>query len=840
MTRNALLGICAGIGLLVSGCGGGGGSGSEPNWYYHFACNGDRECLSTNFASAPAGTSDQGPGAGGQAGCNGLLNFGNRFWTIPPAQQICNNSSSPPPAPTVSISVAPQGIFTGESATLTWSSANATSCSASGSWSGSKTLSGTQMVTPATGSHTYTLRCFGFNGSSSNSATLTVTPAPAVTISVSPASISSVQAATLTWSSISVTSCTASGAWTGAKTVSGSQTVSSLAPGSYTYTLTCTGSHGPASNSVMLTVRPPPAVSISVSPASVSVGQNAMLSWSSTDVTSCTATGPWSGSKTLSGSETVSSATAGSYAYTLSCTGAGGSASSSAVLTVGSSAQPAPTVSISVSPSSITESATATLSWSSTNVTSCTSSGSWTGPQALSGSQPVSPTAGTYAYALSCTGPGGTASNSATLTVLSSSTPPPSPTVAISVSPPGVNGGESARLTWSSTNASSCDASGTWTGSKVASGSESVTTPTAAGLYAYALTCTGSGGTGSNSATISVQPAPVSGTAARFSQPSGIATDTGNNIYVADRGNNTIRKITPEGTVTTLAGLAGASGYVDGTGIAARFSQPLAVAANRAGNVYEVEAFLHAIRQITPGGEVTTFVGSQNLGNTDGTGAAARFNNPGGLATDSADNLYVANLGANGTSSGGSIRKVTPARVVTTLAGGTTYGCTDGTGTGATFSNVSGIATDSAGNVIVADFNCGTIRKITAGGVVTTIAGTANMDGYADGTGTAARFHSPIGLALDSANNIYVADRTNRVIRKITPTGVVTTFAGTAGVAGSSDGTGAAARFNSPYGVATDSTNNVIVSDESSCTIRKITPAGVVTTIAGQSGCGSN
>ena len=172
-------------------------------------------------------------------------------------------------------------------------------------------------------------------------------------------------------------------------------------------------------------------------------------------------------------------------------------------------------------------------------------------------------------------------------------------------------------------------------------------------------------------------------------------------------------------------------------------------------------------------------------------------------------------------------------RVVTTLAGGVP-GSADGTGAAAGFNNLSGVAVDGAGNVYVADSNNATIRKVTAAGVVTTLAGTAGAHGSADGTGAAARFYAPRGVAIDSAGNLYVADTaSNSTIRKVTAAGVVTTLAGTAGVLGSADGTGAAARFNGPSGVAVDSADNIYVADSGNNTIRKITPTGITTTIAG-------
>jgi len=213
-------------------------------------------------------------------------------------------------------------------------------------------------------------------------------------------------------------------------------------------------------------------------------------------------------------------------------------------------------------------------------------------------------------------------------------------------------------------------------------------------------------------------------------------------------------------------------------------------------------------------------------GNADGTGAAASFDGPAGVATDSAGNVYVADR------SNYTIRKITSAGVVTTLAGTAGVpGSYDGTGAAASFQNPRGVATDSAGNVYVADST--TIRKITSSGVVTTLAGRAGLIGTTDGPGATALFDSPYGVAADSAGNVYVADAFNSTVRKVTSAGVVTTLAGTADVRGSADGTGAAASFNFPTGVATDSAGNVYVADSGNRTIRKVTSAGVVTTLAG-------
>ncbi|MGA8147303.1 MAG: NHL repeat-containing protein [Gallionellaceae bacterium] len=323
-----------------------------------------------------------------------------------------------------------------------------------------------------------------------------------------------------------------------------------------------------------------------------------------------------------------------------------------------------------------------------------------------------------------------------------------------------------------------------------------------------------------------------SGAAASFNYPSGIAADSVGNVYVADSGNNIIRKITPTGVVSTLAGMPGVQGSADGSGAAARFNYPTGVATDSAANIYVVDKWNYTIRKITPGGLVTTLAGTPGIfGSADGTGVAASFFLPTGVATDSAGNVYVADSDNN------MIRKITPAGVVSTFAGSPViYGSADGTGAEASFYYPTGVATDSAGNVYVADSDNNTIRKISPAGVVSTLAGAPGVTGSADGTGASASFYFPTGVATDSTGNVYVADSDNNTIRKIAPAGVVSTLAGTPAIYGSADGTGAAASFTGLDGVATDSAGNVYMADFDNNTIRKITPAGVVTTLAGTPG----
>ncbi|MDE2432882.1 MAG: hypothetical protein KGN37_08530 [Burkholderiales bacterium] len=323
-----------------------------------------------------------------------------------------------------------------------------------------------------------------------------------------------------------------------------------------------------------------------------------------------------------------------------------------------------------------------------------------------------------------------------------------------------------------------------------------------------------------------------SGSAARFNFPLGIATDTVGNVYVADTFNNTIRKITPAGVVSTLAGIAGVAYSGDGIGTSATFNNPAAVATDNLGDVYVADSRNHTIRKITPSGLVSTLAGRASAqGSADGSGSAARFTYPMGIATDSTGNVYVADSGNN------TIRMITPAGVVSTLAGTAgVQGSADGNRAAASFNAPRHIATDSLGNVYVADSGNNTIRMITPAGVVSTLAGTAGAQGSADGNGAAASFFNPYGTTTDRAGNVYVADYSNRTIRKITSAGVVSTFAGTAGVQGSADGTGGTASFSGPGHIATDSVGNVYVADSANDTIRKITPAGVVSTFAGAAG----
>jgi len=312
------------------------------------------------------------------------------------------------------------------------------------------------------------------------------------------------------------------------------------------------------------------------------------------------------------------------------------------------------------------------------------------------------------------------------------------------------------------------------------------------------------------------------GSAAGFNNPSGAAVDGSGNVYVADWQNHTIRKVTPAGVVTTIAGTAGVQGSADGTGPGASFLYPTGIAADATGNLYVTDSGNSTIRKITPTGAVTTLVGTPGKsGYADGTGSAARFSTPWGIAVDSTGNLYVADNGNQ------VVRKITPAGVVTTLAGVPgNIESADGVGPTAGFNFPSGLAVDSGGFVYVADTNNLTIRKVSPTGVISTLAGTTGLVGSVDGTGSSARFNYPRSVAVDGSGNVYVADTNNADVRMITPAGTVTTLAGEAGYYGFVDGTGANARFSGPQGIAVDAAGNVYICDTSNSALRRGVASG--------------
>jgi sugar lactone lactonase YvrE len=378
------------------------------------------------------------------------------------------------------------------------------------------------------------------------------------------------------------------------------------------------------------------------------------------------------------------------------------------------------------------------------------------------------------------------------------------------------------------------------------------------------------------------------GTAAQFNLPAGVAQDAAGTIYVADTANHTVRRIGSDATVTTLAGAAGQSGSADGSGNAARFSSPRAVAVDSQGNVLVADTGNATVRKISPGGVVTTLAGAAGqTGGSDGSGATARFQSPVALALDSAGNLFVAD-------SAGALRKIAPGGLVSTFAGATgQQGFVVADGVAARFTAISGVAVDAAGNVSVAErtggvsgrvrrfdsqaralpwgnavdgvvdvpgpasivadgagtvyvasngafaatpsisFVVDSIKMITLQGAVLTIAGqddTAGL-GLVDGPGPVARFQRPEGIAIGNAGRLVVADTQNDAIRLIDAQSVASTLAGGAGV-GLVDGPREGARFFDPRGIAAHPDGTLDIADGSNRLIRRISPAGTVSTLS--------
>jgi sugar lactone lactonase YvrE len=313
------------------------------------------------------------------------------------------------------------------------------------------------------------------------------------------------------------------------------------------------------------------------------------------------------------------------------------------------------------------------------------------------------------------------------------------------------------------------------------------------------------------------------GTAAQLRFPRGVAVDSAGNVYIADADNHRIRKVTPGGVITTFAG-TGVAGFSGDTGqaTAAQLSTPYGVAVDAAGNVYIADLLNQRIRKVDPSGVITTYAGTGVAGFSGDTGqaTAAQISFPYGVAVDTAGNVYIAALGNQ------RVRKVDPTGIITTFAGTGVPGFSGDTGqaTAARLSSPVGVGADAAGNVYIADAVNNRVRKVDPTGIITTFAGTG-VPGFAGDTGqaTLAQLKVPTGVAVDAAGNVYIADRENSRVRRVDPSGVITTLAGT-GAFGFSGDTGQAnlAQVAVPWGVATDAAGNVYIGDNGNHRVRKV------------------
>jgi len=303
------------------------------------------------------------------------------------------------------------------------------------------------------------------------------------------------------------------------------------------------------------------------------------------------------------------------------------------------------------------------------------------------------------------------------------------------------------------------------------------------------------------------------GLEATFSLPAGIAIGPDGSLYVTDIADNKIRKIAIDGTVSTYAGM-GAQGLANGSCAEATFNMPCGITFDAVGNAYVADTSNNVIRKIDPTCQISTLAGSGKVGASDGLGTAASFYYPHGLTVDAAGNIYVADTSNN------KIRKVDSNGNVSTFAGTGTSSYTDGPALNATFGDPMAIAADTIGTLYVGDGDDSYVRKIT-NGQVTTLAGGGGF-GLRDGPGTFAAFNGPAGIAIDANGNLFVADSGNNAVRKISPAGVVATIAG--GMLGADDGPADTASFNCPWGIAVDPNGVIYVTDSGNNKIRKITP----------------
>lgn len=308
------------------------------------------------------------------------------------------------------------------------------------------------------------------------------------------------------------------------------------------------------------------------------------------------------------------------------------------------------------------------------------------------------------------------------------------------------------------------------------------------------------------------------GRKAKFNRPAKIAVDKNGNLYVSDELNNRIRKISPDGMVSTLAGSGKAGAEDNVIGTKASFNGPSGIVVDQYGNVFVADVFNHKIRKISPAGSVSTYAGNGQPGFADNSnGLKASFHFPVDLTVDAAGNLFVTDEANN------RIRKITLGRSVSTFAGSGYTGSFDNkVGEAATFNQPNGIAIDERGNLYIADQLNHKIRKITPSGVVTTLAGSGAAGSSDNVIGTMASFNNPRGVAVDKAGNIYVGDVANQKIRKISITGAVTTISGS-GAPGSQDNTaGSLAGFYFPNGLTVDKEGHLFVSDALNNKIRII------------------
>lgn len=331
-----------------------------------------------------------------------------------------------------------------------------------------------------------------------------------------------------------------------------------------------------------------------------------------------------------------------------------------------------------------------------------------------------------------------------------------------------------------------------------------------------------------------------------LSAPWGIARDSAGNTYIADTGNNRVRKVAASGVITTVAGV-GTTGYSGdgGPGISAQLNAPEGLALDASGNLYIADTYNFRVRRLDTSGNMTTVAGNGSYGYTgDGDPAVnAQFGAPWGLAVDSSGNLYISDAGY------GVVRKVNASGIISTVAGSGAYGFSGdgGPATAAAMRNPHGVAVDGAGNLYIADMNNNRVRKVGQSGTITTVAGNGNCCNGGDGGPATSANLGPQGIALDGAGNLYIANTGGNSVRVVNGAGIITTIAGSGSSGYSGDGSVAiAAEFNAPCAIALGAAGAMAVTDQGNNAVRMLTPDGTTpvltiesahdTFTAGQSG----
>ena len=310
-------------------------------------------------------------------------------------------------------------------------------------------------------------------------------------------------------------------------------------------------------------------------------------------------------------------------------------------------------------------------------------------------------------------------------------------------------------------------------------------------------------------------------TAAQMSYPYAVAVTSAGIKYIADQVNNRIRKVTAAGVISTIAGNGSVGNTGDGgAATAATFSNPTGVAVDAAGNVYVADYGNNRIRKISTTGIISNYAGS-GIGLDGGAATAADVYHPSGVAVDASGNVYIAETGNN------RVRKVTTSGIISTIAGNGVVGYSGdgGAGTAAKLSSPVGVSTDASGNVYIADLGNHRIRKVTAG-IISTVAGTGVAGFSGDGgLATAAAINTPYGMSVDASGNIFICDYNNFRVRKVNTAGIMSTIAGTGAGSYSGDGgLATAAELNRPTGIAVDASGNIYIADVNNQRVRKLAP----------------